>query len=62
MNASRTLNSLAKLVGSLSNMVVLDKIQEKVVFALECLDNVTTLKEIIIIIIMKNFYYNLYHS
>jgi len=39
VNASRTLNSLAKLVGSLSNMVVLDKIQEKVVFALECLDN-----------------------
>ncbi|ORX41464.1 hypothetical protein BCR36DRAFT_407506 [Piromyces finnis] len=39
INASRTLNSLAKLVGSLSNMVVLDKIQEKVLFALECLDN-----------------------
>jgi len=39
VNASRTLNSLAKLVGSLPNMVVLDKIQEKVLFALECLDN-----------------------
>jgi len=39
VNASRTLNSLAKLVGSLPNMVVLDKIQEKVVYALECLDN-----------------------
>ncbi|OUM64564.1 hypothetical protein PIROE2DRAFT_51247 [Piromyces sp. E2] len=39
VNASRTLNSLAKLVGSLPNMVVLDKIQEKVVFALECLEN-----------------------
>lgn len=39
VNASRTLNSLAKLVGSLPNMVVLDRIQEKVVYALECLDH-----------------------
>lgn len=44
VNASRTLNSLAKLVGSLPNMVVLDKIKEKVVYALESLD--MTYKEI----------------
>ncbi|KAG4105332.1 hypothetical protein H8356DRAFT_1634353 [Neocallimastix lanati (nom. inval.)] len=39
VNASRTLNSLAKLVGSLPNMVVLDRIQEKIVYALDCLDH-----------------------
>ncbi|ORX84479.1 hypothetical protein BCR32DRAFT_266273 [Anaeromyces robustus] len=39
VNASRTLNSLAKLVGSLRNMVVKDKIKDKVDFALECLEN-----------------------
>jgi len=39
VNTSRTLNSLAKLVGSLRNMVVKDKIKDKVDFALKCLEN-----------------------